>query len=160
LGQSRKLLDKGFFVAVRKCLAEYGGYRFETAVEDLVEGGSSKVDYVALADDRRMALCEAKSPSVMKKVGQLLPARGIELSWIPASQSLVRRILTKVGTLFSINYNVGPNKICVVCVVSGPETDGMVVSFLPQLLDCMPSCERCQASFSCVLANDQYRRLL
>jgi hypothetical protein len=78
----------------------------------------------------------------MKKVGGLLPAHGIELPWIRGSQSLVRKLLTKVGTSFSISYIVGPNKICVVCVVSGSETDGMVVSFLPQLLDCMPSCER------------------
>ncbi|KAF8326953.1 hypothetical protein F5887DRAFT_1074775 [Amanita rubescens] len=39
-------------------------------------------------------VCEAKSPSVMKKVGELLPARGIELEWIPG-RSLVRRILGK-----------------------------------------------------------------
>ncbi|KIL63596.1 hypothetical protein M378DRAFT_12032 [Amanita muscaria Koide BX008] len=68
--QSRTLLDTGFFKATRKCLGEFG------------EGGTSKVDYVALVNDEPKALCEAKSPSVMKKVGELLPPRGIELKWV------------------------------------------------------------------------------
>jgi len=48
---SRSLLDKGFFLAVRKCLAVYGAHRFKTSKEASVEGGRSKVDYVALVDD-------------------------------------------------------------------------------------------------------------
>ena len=66
----------------------------------------------------------------MKKVGELLPARGIKLEWIH-SKYLVNRILSKVNKLFSSVNNVGFNKMYVVRVVSGPETNGMAVSFLP-----------------------------
>jgi len=97
-------------------LAEHGGYRFTTE-ENSVQGGGSRVDYVALVNGSGKALCKTKSPSVMKKVGELLPARGIELEW-NRSQSLVRRILGKVSTLFFVSYNVGFNEICVVRVVS------------------------------------------
>lgn len=86
---------------------EYGQYRLSTTKKHSVQGGGSRVDYVALVDGDAKGLCETKSPSVMKKVGELLPARGIELSWLPGSQSVVRKILTKVNTLFSISYNVG-----------------------------------------------------
>jgi len=127
---SRSLLDKGFLVSAERCLWEYGGCNFGNLFEHLVEGGSSKVDYVALVDNASTALCEAKSPSVMKKVGELLPARGIELQWIH-SQSLVRKILGKVTTYFFVSYNVSFNEICVVRIVFGSETAGMAVSFLP-----------------------------
>jgi hypothetical protein len=55
---------------LRRCLGEYDQSRshFETMLEDSVEGCSSRVDYVALVDDEQKALCQAKSPSVMKKV--------------------------------------------------------------------------------------------
>ena len=135
------MLDKGFFVAAGTCLWEYGQYDFQDTKEDLVEGASSKVDYVALVDGESKVLCEVKSPSVMKKVGELLPAQGFELKWV-RGQPLVPKILAKVITLFSIGRNINFNKICVVRIVSGSETDGMAISFLPQLLDCMPSCER------------------
>jgi hypothetical protein len=95
------LLNKGVYEAARKCLAEYGGYRFTTDEENSIRGGSSRVDYVAMVDGGSRALCEAKSPSVMKKVGELLPPRGIELEWIH-SQSLVRRILGKVRRFSSV----------------------------------------------------------
>lgn len=75
----------------------YGLPGFNTSKEATVEGSRSKIDYVALIDDEEKLLCEAKSPSVMKKFGELLPARGFELEWIP-SPSLVRRILGKVST--------------------------------------------------------------
>jgi len=124
------LLIKGVYEAARKCLAEFGGYRFTTDEENSIRGGGSRVDFVAMVDGHGRALCEAKSPSVMKEVGKRLPVRGIELEWI-RSQSLVRRILSKVSTLFFVRYNVGYNKIYVVRVVSGSETDGMAVPFLP-----------------------------
>ena len=95
------MLDKGFFEATRKCLGRCspGPYRFRTATEQSVEGGSSKVDYVALVNDEPKALVEAKPPSVMKRVGELLPLRGIELKWV-CGQSLVPKILSKVSVLF------------------------------------------------------------
>ena len=47
------------------------------------------------------ALIEVKSPSVMKKVGELLPAHGIELKW-DRNQSLIPKILSKVSALFNV----------------------------------------------------------
>jgi hypothetical protein len=120
----------------------YGTHRFKTSKEASVEGGRSKVDYVALVDNEDKLLCEARSPSVMKKFGELLPERGFELEWIPSS-SVVRRILGKASTLcIFLKLQCGFNRICVVRIVSGSETDGMAVSFLPQLLGCVPSRER------------------
>ncbi|KAF8227898.1 hypothetical protein L208DRAFT_1067652, partial [Tricholoma matsutake] len=97
--QSRSLLGKGLFEATRRCLGEYDQSYFEPAKEQLVEGGSSKVDYDALVNGEPKALLEAKSPSVMKKVGELLPPRGIELKWV-SRQSLVPKILSKGSALF------------------------------------------------------------
>ena len=57
---------RGVYEAARKCLVEYGGYCFTVNQESSVEGASSRVDYVAMVNDSPMALCEAKSPSVMK----------------------------------------------------------------------------------------------
>jgi hypothetical protein len=93
------LLDKGIFVATGKCLWEYEQSRFRTTQEHLAERGGSKVDYVVLVDREPKGLVEAKSPSVMKKVGDLLPSHGIELRWV-RGQPLVAKILAKVSTLF------------------------------------------------------------
>ena len=93
------MLDKGFFVAARKCLWEYDLSIFETTKENVVEGATSKVDYVVLVDNKPKGLCEVKSPSVMKKVGNSLPPHGIELKWV-RGQPLVPKILAKVSTLF------------------------------------------------------------
>jgi len=106
----------------------------------VAEGGSSKVDYAALVDGGFKALCEAISPSIMMAVDRVLPLHGIELKWVQG-QTLVPKILTKVSTLFPVGYRVGFNDICVGGFVSGSEKDGMAVSYLPQLLDCVPSCE-------------------
>ena len=120
------LLIKGFYEAARTCLGEYGGYSFVADGESSIPGGSSRVNFVATVDDCSTVLCETESPSV----GELLPARGIKLEGIH-SKSLVNRILSKVNKLFSSVNNVYFNKISVVRVVSGPETDGMAVSFVP-----------------------------
>ena len=44
--------------------------------KDHVKEGGSKVDYVGLVDDEHKVLSEANLPSIMKMVGNLLPARG------------------------------------------------------------------------------------
>ena len=49
-------------------------------MEKVTDRGGSKVVYVIQADGEDKALVEAKSPSVMKKVAQLLPQNGIELT--------------------------------------------------------------------------------
>ena len=69
-------------------------------MENVTDRASSKVVYVLQVNGEDKALVEAKSPSVMKKVAQLLPQNGIELTWT-RDQPLVPKILTKVSTLFS-----------------------------------------------------------
>ena len=82
----------GFIKSASRCLAVCGLRKFRTRNdEESVEGGSSKVDYSLLVDNKHGALIEAKSPSVMKKVGELLPSWGIELNWLP-NQSLIPKI--------------------------------------------------------------------
>jgi hypothetical protein len=134
------LLEKGAFAAIEKCLWVYGRHAFDTLEENLAEQASSKVNYVAVVDNEPKALCKAKSPSVMKKVGGLLPQHGIELKWI-VGQPLVPKILSKVSFLSPVGYNVDFKQICVGRIVSRSERDGMALSFLPQLLDRVPSCE-------------------
>jgi hypothetical protein len=92
------LLQKGFFEAAERCLIVYGPHDFGVTTESVVEGCSSRVDYVIKVDGENKFLCEAKSPSVMKSFGEQLPARGIELEWRPSS-SLVRKILGEVSAL-------------------------------------------------------------
>jgi hypothetical protein len=82
---------------------------FRTVEEDVV--GGSKVDYVGLVGNEPKALCEAKSPSVMKKISILLPPRGIELKWV-RGQTLAPKILAKVSTLFPVDYNLGLGSTC------------------------------------------------
>jgi hypothetical protein len=108
----------------------YGRHRFKSDKENSVEGGSSKVDYVLLVDDDELALCEAKSPSVMHKVGKVLPQRGIELKWF-RGQSLIPKILAKVNTPFPISYNTGFKKACIGRFIFRSEAYGMAVSYLP-----------------------------
>jgi hypothetical protein len=100
-GQSRRLLDKGFFVAARKCFWGYDQSIFKTTSEHLAERGGSKVDYVALVDNKPMGLCETKSPSVMKNVCGSLPSHGTELKWFHG-QPLVPKILSKLSMLFPL----------------------------------------------------------
>lgn len=161
LGQSRTLLDKGLFTATQVCLDMFGEYVFRTAKEEHVEGGTSKVDYVGMVDDERKVLTEAKSPSVMKALGDSLPAHGIKLEWV-TRQSLESKILHKVSIrILSYNPNFEETCNCIGRFVSGSEKDGMAVPYMPQLLDCLSSRQRSRSqAFSCLLANVQYRGLL
>jgi hypothetical protein len=121
----------GVYQAARRCLfVLYGRHRFKTDKENSVEGGSSKVDFVLLVNDNKLALCEAKSPSVMHKVGRLLPERGIELTWF-RGQSLIPKFFANVSTSFPITYNTGFKKICIGRFVFRSETYGMAVCYLP-----------------------------
>jgi len=109
------LLDKGVLEAMRKCLWIYGQHDFQTEEEHSVAGGSSKVDYVVQVDDEDKVLCEAKSPSVMKRASDLLPVQGIELTWV-GGQPLVPKLLAKVIChLLSVTLS---NKIFTGCFVS------------------------------------------
>jgi hypothetical protein len=136
------LLDQGFLAAANACLWKYGRHFLDIERECAAEGGRSRVDYVSLLDQKNAALIEAKSPSVMKKAGELLPLSGILLTWVPGEvKALVPKILQKVSALLSISLNAGFDRIHAGRVVSGSEKDGMAVSYLPQLLDHLPPCE-------------------
>jgi hypothetical protein len=134
------LIDK-FFDAASKVFWVYDGSVFKTTVEHVAEGGNSRVDYVALVDNKHIGLCEAKSPSVMTNFCELLPLRGIELKWVHG-QPFESKMFSKVSTLFSLVTALVFKEKCVGRIVSGSEKVGMALSYLPQLLDCMPSCER------------------
>lgn len=98
LPQSRVLLNKGIFEVLGACLYLYDHRTFMTRFEDSAEGGMSKVDYMLVVDDNEeVALCEAKSPSVMRHVGEVLPDHGFQLTWLPG-QSLLPKILTNVSS--------------------------------------------------------------
>ena len=134
----------------------YGEYDFKTTTEDHVEAGKSRVDYVGLVGDEPEILSEAKSPSVMKKIGNLLPMRGIKLKWV-RNQSLIPKILHKVSTrVLSCNTNFEETGNRIGRFVSGSEKVGMAFPYVPQLLDRLPPCRRQRRPFSRLLANVQY----
>ena len=97
---ARRLLDSGVLRALGSCMWLCGRYRLRLNIEQVAGRGTSKVDYVVNVDGKDEALVEAKSPSVMKKVGELLPPRGIELTWA-RRQSLVPTILAKASMILS-----------------------------------------------------------
>ena len=76
------------------------------------------------------------------KAGELLPPRVIELKRVYC-QSLVPKILPEVSALFPVPFT---NIICftAICVQAALYLDlrQMAFSFLPQLLDRVPACER------------------
>ena len=125
------MLDQGFLAAANACLWKYGRHFLDIERECAAEGGRSRVDYVSLLDQKNAALIEAKSPSVMKKAGELLPLSGILLTWVSGFKALVPKILQKVGVLLPVSLNAGFDRIHAGRVVSGSEKDGMVVSYLP-----------------------------
>jgi hypothetical protein len=135
-------------------------YDFQTLTEQTAGGNSSsRVDYVALVNSDSELLYEAESPSVMKAVGELLPLRGFKLDWV-LGQPLVARILLKMSGLYFVRYNTSFKEICIGCIVPRPTANGMVVSFVSQLLDCLSPREGRQQSLSCILATHQYRGLI
>jgi hypothetical protein len=96
LEQSRTLLNKGVLQALPFCLWVYGEYSCQKEPELPADEGTSKVDYVLQVNNEDNVLLEVESPSVIRRVRDLLPPRGIELTWA-RSQTLVQKILTKVS---------------------------------------------------------------
>ena len=78
---------------------EYDQSRFKATRDHLAETGGCQVDYIVLVNGEPKVLVEAESPSVMKKVGELLPSHGIKLRCVH-HEPLVEKILAKVSTLF------------------------------------------------------------
>ena len=67
-------------------------------VEQGVEGARSVVNFHALVDDKLVALVEVNSPTVMNKLGELLPQNAFEIRWTTGSTSLVSLLFSKVAT--------------------------------------------------------------
>lgn len=66
--------------------------------------------FVGLLEDQDnlvdKVLCEAKSPSVMRHVGDTLLQEGVELFWNPRDSSVIRNVLNKVNVVFPVACNV------------------------------------------------------
>jgi alpha-D-ribose 1-methylphosphonate 5-triphosphate synthase subunit PhnL len=87
----------GVFNATAKCLWAYDQLDFVTQAQQRVPVANSIVDFHLLVDDEVVAVVEAKSPSVMNALREMLPQRGFELSWTKRSPNLVSRIFSNVG---------------------------------------------------------------
>ena len=75
----------------------YDGSTLLTAREKSIAGGGSKVDYTLLVGDEPMVLVDAKSPSVMKRLGDLLlQPQVIEFNWL-RNEPPERKLLQKVS---------------------------------------------------------------
>jgi len=91
------LLILGVIKATTKCLWEYDRLEFQILPEQNAEVAKSIVDFHELVDNELVALVEAKSPTVMNEVGELLPENAFEIRWTAGSTSLVSLIFSKVG---------------------------------------------------------------
>ncbi|KAH9065337.1 hypothetical protein EDB87DRAFT_1672682 [Lactarius vividus] len=101
--KSRMILDRGFFLAATFCLEAYGGHRFAKTGEH--------VDYLGMADGRHIVLVEAKSPSVMKAVGDSLPIRAFKLNWAPG-ESLISKVLLNAALHLGLREMEWPFLTC------------------------------------------------
>ena len=91
------LLILGVIKATTKCLWEYDRLEFQILPEQNAEVAKLIVDFHGLVDNELVALVEVKSPTVMNKVGELLPENAFEIRWTAGSTSLVSLIFSKVG---------------------------------------------------------------
>ncbi|KAF8815208.1 hypothetical protein BYT27DRAFT_7226480 [Phlegmacium glaucopus] len=90
---SESHINKGVLEALGDCLWEYGRCDFLVKTEQVADRGSSRIDYVLKVDGEDGGLLEAKSPSVMNNVRELLPQNGIELTWAPGQTLIVCRLV-------------------------------------------------------------------
>jgi hypothetical protein len=91
------LLTLGVFNASTHCLWQYHRCKFDILPKQKGEVGKSIVDFHALVDGKLVALVEAKSPTMMIKLGELLPQNAFEIRWTTGSTSLVSLVFSKVG---------------------------------------------------------------
>ena len=97
--QCRRLLDKGFFSAASVYLHLCGEPHFTIInIEYHAEEGCDNVDNVGSVYGEDIIHVEVKSHSVMKRVGDSLPARGFKLKWHRNQPLVVPKILQKVST--------------------------------------------------------------
>ena len=98
LGQSRTLIDHGFFPAAESFLSLYDSKsRFNITRDTKSPGGRSKVDFVVWNDGKPCMLVEIKSATVIKAMNEELPAHGIKLEWA-RDLDLMPRVFQKVSS--------------------------------------------------------------
>ena len=89
-------MNAGVLKAAAYCSQEISGDEAYFDPEHKASEGLSKVDYLGVLGEKPVVLVEAKSPTVMKVLGESLPPHGITLKWL-AGETLVPRIFQKVG---------------------------------------------------------------
>ncbi len=120
-------------------MSDYGGdYSFHNDWRG--REGYFGVDFIGMVGDKPVVLTEAESPSVMKMAGKLLPVNGFKLTWTHG-QPLVAQLFQKASTLSQMQLIFDDSCNLIGCYTSRSKEDGVDVSFLPQLLDCLPSCQ-------------------
>jgi hypothetical protein len=70
--------------------------------EQKAEVAKSIVDFHVLVNDILVALVDVKSPTVMNKLGEMLPQNAFKIRWTPGSNKLVSLVFSKVGKRFPI----------------------------------------------------------
>jgi hypothetical protein len=92
----------GVLTAADECLWEYDESKCDMLPEQKADSEVAKsiVDFHVLVNDRLVALIEAKSPTVMHKLGESLPQMAFKIRWTPGSTSFVSRVFSKVGLSF------------------------------------------------------------
>ena len=90
-------MNAGVLKAVAYCSQEISGDEAYFDSEHKGREGLSKANYVGMLGEKPVVLVEAKSPTVMKVMGESLPPHGISLKWL-AGETLVPRIFQKMGT--------------------------------------------------------------
>ena len=91
------MLAVGVFKAAARCLWQYDRSKFKKTAEQKVVGAKSAVDFHILVNDNFVTLVEAKSPTVMNKLSELLPENAFKIRWTAGSTNLVSLVFSKVG---------------------------------------------------------------
>jgi len=98
------LLDRGVFTAAEVCLLKYDKSTFKARSEQRFGEARSIVDFHVLVNKKLVAIVEAKSPTVMHRLGELLTRNinAFELRWTKGSRNLVSQVFSRVGIRFLI----------------------------------------------------------
>lgn len=124
-------MDDGVLKAAAYCSQEISAEEAYFEPEHAVTRGHSKVDYLGSLGEKPVVLVEAKSPTVMMRMGELLPTHGISLKWV-TEEPLVPRVFQKVGTrVFKCNTNFDDSRNCIGRSLSGPEENGVALPHVP-----------------------------
>jgi hypothetical protein len=85
-------------MALKRCARKYDP-QLEVSCE--VEEREGKVDMTILVNGIRRILLEAKSPTIMEHIRNILPLHGMKLRWEPGG-SLLSKVFLKVNSYLPI----------------------------------------------------------